>query len=599
MILEALQNNNMEFDRSSKQQRQQSDRSQGNSFLEQLQSFSSDQNYNSHDSRRTNSSSNEYNTSQAESLSKSEKEQQIAKLDLSEEDLAKLKKLLGSNSELSIEDLEELLKSLEEFYQLLASLDLDLLDLEAIDSEVLEELEEFKDLAFSLLKDLNQELDSLLEKSDSEGGQMLGQRLISGDHALFEELAQQGKQESAQGVLFSLAELQALLKEAQEESLFSQELLADSSEESLSLKELLAISAEDSQAIKELLAKQGEDAQALKELLAQQGEDSLDLLELLAAKEEGGESLREALAALGELEELQQQLQELLKEYGLSEEQLEVNRGEAEDSFRLHQQFFEEGNNYRPLNDEAPLSQLELESSLAEQNFTFQDFESLASLEDLMEAINSEQSSSSFKEILTVDNSNKHLVNNEELLMAKESLINNNQALTSNQLLAANTSNLSLVNQTAIIEQIQAQLAQLNSLGANELVLNLEPEFLGKLSMSVSLDEGVLTARFLAESKQVRDLLQKNMPQLRSMLAEKQIQVDEVIVDVDPQLGQEGDTGSSGNMAFQDFNSDSQQSFLGTRSFKEAEEAEEEATVTETETVSSTEDILDSVDYVI
>jgi len=55
--------------------------------------------------------------------------------------------------------------------------------------------------------------------------------------------------------------------------------------------------------------------------------------------------------------------------------------------------------------------------------------------------------------------------------------------------------------------------------------MRLEPPQLGRLLVSLTIRDGVVTAAFRAENAEVRDLLQASLPQLKEALAEEGVTV--------------------------------------------------------------------------
>ncbi|MDH7576761.1 MAG: flagellar hook-length control protein FliK [Bacillota bacterium] len=69
------------------------------------------------------------------------------------------------------------------------------------------------------------------------------------------------------------------------------------------------------------------------------------------------------------------------------------------------------------------------------------------------------------------------------------------------------------------------------------LKLQLKPEFLGKLDLVISLEKGLLHARFLAENPAVANLIETRLPDLRQSLEQQGISWHQVSVSVDSQAG--------------------------------------------------------------
>lgn len=66
----------------------------------------------------------------------------------------------------------------------------------------------------------------------------------------------------------------------------------------------------------------------------------------------------------------------------------------------------------------------------------------------------------------------------------------------------------------------------------SELEMNLKPEHLGKLQLKVFVENQVVTARFTAESQQVKQIIETNLNELRDQLRESGLQVDHLSVSV-------------------------------------------------------------------
>jgi flagellar hook-length control protein FliK len=68
--------------------------------------------------------------------------------------------------------------------------------------------------------------------------------------------------------------------------------------------------------------------------------------------------------------------------------------------------------------------------------------------------------------------------------------------------------------------------------GNGEMEVNLKPDHLGKLHLKVSIENQLVTAKFVAESQQVKEIIETNLNQLRRNLQDNGIQVDQLMVSV-------------------------------------------------------------------
>jgi hypothetical protein len=64
----------------------------------------------------------------------------------------------------------------------------------------------------------------------------------------------------------------------------------------------------------------------------------------------------------------------------------------------------------------------------------------------------------------------------------------------------------------------------------SEMTLQLKPENLGKLDMKISIERGIVVARFVAESQMVKEVIESNFNSLKDALNEKGLAVQELSV---------------------------------------------------------------------
>jgi flagellar hook-length control protein FliK len=73
----------------------------------------------------------------------------------------------------------------------------------------------------------------------------------------------------------------------------------------------------------------------------------------------------------------------------------------------------------------------------------------------------------------------------------------------------------------------------------SEMVLSLRPESLGKLSLKVVTEHGIITAKFIAESQQVKEVLESNMQLLKDTLEKQGVSIQGLSVSVDSNTSRE------------------------------------------------------------
>ncbi|MGI6147953.1 MAG: flagellar hook-length control protein FliK [Limnochordia bacterium] len=82
-----------------------------------------------------------------------------------------------------------------------------------------------------------------------------------------------------------------------------------------------------------------------------------------------------------------------------------------------------------------------------------------------------------------------------------------------------------------IAERIQAVFAG----GRSEVRIQLKPEHLGELKIKVAVEQGVISAEFIAESQAVKSIIQAHLPELRTALQDLGTNVAELAVHVGTQ----------------------------------------------------------------
>lgn len=93
----------------------------------------------------------------------------------------------------------------------------------------------------------------------------------------------------------------------------------------------------------------------------------------------------------------------------------------------------------------------------------------------------------------------------------------------------------------SIIDQMVQKAELTVKANSSEMKIQLEPEFLGKMTIKIALEDGLLTARFTTDNHQVKHLLENNMASLRQSLEAQGIKVEKTEVNV--QLEHGGDFG--------------------------------------------------------
>lgn len=95
-----------------------------------------------------------------------------------------------------------------------------------------------------------------------------------------------------------------------------------------------------------------------------------------------------------------------------------------------------------------------------------------------------------------------------------------------------NTGSLQETQKFDIINQIVKKAELIIREDQPEMRMQLEPENLGKLTLKVAVERGLVIAKFTAESYEVKEIIESNLDQLRDMLQEKGIGVESFSVSV-------------------------------------------------------------------
>jgi flagellar hook-length control protein FliK len=83
-----------------------------------------------------------------------------------------------------------------------------------------------------------------------------------------------------------------------------------------------------------------------------------------------------------------------------------------------------------------------------------------------------------------------------------------------------------------VFNQIVTGLKVEVSQGKQDIMLQLQPENLGKIAINISRENGIMTGQFVAESEAVKSLIEKNIPVLKQQLEAQGIDLREVKITV-------------------------------------------------------------------
>ncbi len=87
--------------------------------------------------------------------------------------------------------------------------------------------------------------------------------------------------------------------------------------------------------------------------------------------------------------------------------------------------------------------------------------------------------------------------------------------------------------ESQIFDQVVTQLSGSINGESGRMVLRLQPAELGSLKLELKIEGDRVQAHLHAQTHQVQDVLERNLPQLRSALAEQGLKIDQFLVNVD------------------------------------------------------------------
>lgn len=88
------------------------------------------------------------------------------------------------------------------------------------------------------------------------------------------------------------------------------------------------------------------------------------------------------------------------------------------------------------------------------------------------------------------------------------------------------------VKSSEVLNQVVEQAKVIIGQDKSEMVIQLKPDHLGKLELKVVTEQGIVAAKFIAESQQVKEIIETNMQLLKDSLQKQGITIDSVNVQV-------------------------------------------------------------------
>ena len=110
--------------------------------------------------------------------------------------------------------------------------------------------------------------------------------------------------------------------------------------------------------------------------------------------------------------------------------------------------------------------------------------------------------------------------------------LNGEQHLSEIKNLSSTKATSQVVKPSEIINQVVDKAKVVIGLEKSEMIIDLKPEHLGKLSLKIITEQGIVAAKFMAENQQVKEVLESNMQLLKDSLQKQGISIEGVSVQI-------------------------------------------------------------------
>lgn len=131
----------------------------------------------------------------------------------------------------------------------------------------------------------------------------------------------------------------------------------------------------------------------------------------------------------------------------------------------------------------------------------------------------------------TATTDEQNLTQNFQAVGDIKNVLNNNQVAAEKSVFSVRQP----IKTADVVNQVMEQAKVILGQDKTEMVIQLKPDHLGKLELKVVTEQGIVAAKFIAESQQVKEIIETNMQLLKDSLQKQGIAIDGVSV----QVGQE------------------------------------------------------------
>jgi flagellar hook-length control protein FliK len=92
------------------------------------------------------------------------------------------------------------------------------------------------------------------------------------------------------------------------------------------------------------------------------------------------------------------------------------------------------------------------------------------------------------------------------------------------------------VSENEILQQVIQKFRISQHLQDSRVVMKLHPAELGELKVDIHLKDGTINASIQVQSRQVLEILEKNMPRLREIMEQQGLRIDEMVLNIDKDM---------------------------------------------------------------
>ncbi|WP_129596931.1 flagellar hook-length control protein FliK [Anaerophilus nitritogenes] len=266
------------------------------------------------------------------------------------------------------------------------------------------------------------------------------------------------------------------------------------------------------------------------DLLGNIKEIQLDTAQIISNIDDEATNMMDKIEINNQVNKLISQIQTMLKEY-----EEEIDPKYAEKLFQLKEVVVAD---VRAMKNTYVSEKIKQEYEvLEEEHLNVNDFENLES------KINKKESKDSSKELVSLDpkkqeNNMVFFAHKAQKIEINDQMIQNisNPVMIDQETIHTNSNaienTIQRTNFQNILEQIVDKGEVILKENASEMTLQLKPDHLGKLSMKIEVERGIVVANIVAENQAVKEVLESNFNALRDSLNAKGFGIEQLNVSI-------------------------------------------------------------------